>query len=144
MNRQPNTRPAFYCRGVGMLEILVAVLVISIGILGLATLQGTATRQNSNAYLRSQATILAHDIAERMRANRENADAYVLAMTDDPPTGTSRAAEDLNEWISSIEMLLPQGDGAIEQNGDHFTISVEFDVSRGEEPTTVVIVETEP
>lgn len=127
-----------------MIEILVAVLVISIGILGLATLQGTATRQNSNAYLRSQATILAHDIAERMRANSENADDYVLAMADDPPTDTTRAAEDLAEWIASIEKLLPQGDGEIERDGDHFTISVEFDVSRGEEPATVVTVETEP
>lgn len=55
--------------GFTLVEILVTVLILSIGLLGLAGLQVRSMKGNHNAYLRTQATILAYDIIDRMRAN---------------------------------------------------------------------------
>ncbi len=55
--------------GFSLLEVLIALLVLSIGLLGLAGLQGTGLRYNHSAYLRSQATFQTYDMADRMRAN---------------------------------------------------------------------------
>src|SRR3990172_9167298 len=55
--------------GFTLMEVLVAVVVLSIGLLGLANLQTVGMKSNNSAYLRTQATLLAYDIADRMRAN---------------------------------------------------------------------------
>jgi type IV pilus assembly protein PilV len=55
--------------GVSMIEILVTIVVLSIGLLGMAALQLTGMRSTNSATYRTQATLLANDIAERMRAN---------------------------------------------------------------------------
>ncbi|HSP31767.1 MAG TPA: type IV pilus modification protein PilV, partial [Halomonas sp.] len=57
-------------RGFTMLEVLVSMIVIAIGLLGYAGLQATSMKNGNTAYLRSQATMLSHDIVERMRVNR--------------------------------------------------------------------------
>jgi type IV pilus assembly protein PilV len=55
--------------GFTLLEILIAILVLSIGLLGLAGLQAASFRYNTDSYLRTQATLLAYDMMDRMRAN---------------------------------------------------------------------------
>ena len=62
----------FYLKQCGftLLEVLVAILIFAIGLLGLASLQTVSQRSNHSAYLRSQAVIQAYDIADRMRANK--------------------------------------------------------------------------
>lgn len=55
--------------GVSLIEVLIAVLIFSIGLLGLAGLMVVSTRSNHVAYLRTQATFLANNMAERMSAN---------------------------------------------------------------------------
>lgn len=67
MNRQ---------RGVGMVEILVALLVLSIGVLGYAGLQLRALNSTDEAYLRSQATAIGQDVVERIMANPEATGTY--------------------------------------------------------------------
>jgi type IV pilus assembly protein PilV len=56
--------------GFTLIEVLIALLVLSIGLLGLAFLQGQGVKFNTDAYNRSQASLLAYDIMDRMRANR--------------------------------------------------------------------------
>ncbi|MFC5741608.1 type IV pilus modification protein PilV [Dyella tabacisoli] len=56
-------------RGISLIEVLVAVLIFSIGLIGLAGLMVMAARSNQAAYLRTQATFLAGNMADRMRAN---------------------------------------------------------------------------
>lgn len=56
-------------RGFSLIEVLVALLVLSIGLLGLAALQTTSLKYNTDSYTRTQATLLAYDIADRMRSN---------------------------------------------------------------------------
>ena len=62
-----------HAKGFTLLEVMVALVVLSVGLLGLAALQTATVRFNQNAYLRSQATNFAYDLADRMRANREAA-----------------------------------------------------------------------
>jgi type IV pilus assembly protein PilV len=77
-------RPHSRSRGFTLLEILVALLILTIGLLGLGTLQMTSLRYNHSALLRSQATLLAQDILDRMRANRATAvgGSYVTGLTE--------------------------------------------------------------
>ncbi|HUF71504.1 MAG TPA: type IV pilus modification protein PilV [Gammaproteobacteria bacterium] len=127
-------------RGFSLLEVLVALLVLSIGLLGLASLQATTSRFNYGAYLRSQATTLAYDMADRMRANRDEAldGSYDVATFPSPApvcgavAGATVAARDLSGWQSGLACSLPAGIGRIVRNGNTVTIGVSWDDSRGE------------
>ena len=55
--------------GFTLIEVLIAMIVLAVGLLGLAGLQATSLRNNQSAYNRIKATQLAYDIADRMRAN---------------------------------------------------------------------------
>src|SRR3569623_448788 len=57
-------------RGFTMIEVLVSVVVLSVNKLDVTGLQATGQRTNHSAYLRSQATSLAYDMIDRMRANK--------------------------------------------------------------------------
>ena len=56
--------------GFTLLEVLVAIVVVSLGLLGLAGLQAATLRNNQNAYYRAVATQQTYDIADRIRANQ--------------------------------------------------------------------------
>jgi type IV pilus assembly protein PilV len=101
--------------GMTLIEALVALLVLSIGLLGVAGLQWQALRSNHGAHLRSQATILAHDIADRMRANRTDAldGAYVVDIGE-VPGGATLADLDVVAWKQALAEILPAGDGRVE------------------------------
>lgn len=58
-------------KGVGLIEILISLFVISIGILGLVGLQFTVSTSNQDAYVKTQATIIAESLADRIRLNRQ-------------------------------------------------------------------------
>jgi type IV pilus assembly protein PilV len=102
-------------QGFTLLEVLIALLVLSIGLLGLAALQTTGLRSNEMASMRTTSTQLAYDISDRMRANPAGvaANEYVLA-GGAVPTGTSVAALDLIAWYNAV-ILLPGGRASIVQ-----------------------------
>ena len=102
-------------RGFTLLEVLIALLILSIGLLGLAALQTTSLRSNQMASMRTSATQLAYDISDRMRANPAGVAAgeYVLA-GGTTPTGTSIAATDLIAWNQAV-VALPGGRTSITQ-----------------------------
>ncbi len=80
LNRMTNKNAGFT-----LIEVLVAMLVLAFGLLGLANLQATSLRNNQSAYHRSQATQLAYDMADRIRANpvesKDLADGKVAGKT---------------------------------------------------------------
>lgn len=118
--------------GFSLIEVLIAVLVLSVGLLGLAGMQATSLRFNHNAYMRSQATFLAHDMLERMRANRDQASTYAIGIGEDA-AGDGLAAQDLAQWKARLARELPQGDGAVAVDGSLVTVLVQWDDARGDE-----------
>jgi type IV pilus assembly protein PilV len=105
-------------RGVTLIEVLVAMLVFSLGLIGAAALMAMAARSNHAAYLRTQVTFLAQNMAERMRANLIgvwNGDyngSYPDASAQDCTAGcTPRqlALRDRQRWSSQLRAFLPPG-----------------------------------
>lgn len=83
--------------GSTMIEVLVALLILAIGLLGMAGLQTLSLRNAHDAYLRTQATILAVDMVERMRAGN----------------GSMAQGNDLAEWQQAVMESLPAGQGTL-------------------------------
>lgn len=114
-------------RGVLLLEILITVVILSVGLLGLAAMQLQGTQSNHSAYLRSQASFLSYDILDRMRSNRSlalNMSSYAINMSDPAPTSTTNCAAascnssemalfDMSEWKQATTSILPSGNGEI-------------------------------
>ncbi|NNJ95148.1 MAG: type IV pilus modification protein PilV [Halobacteria archaeon] len=112
-------------KGFTLLEVLIAVVVLSIGLLGLAILQTTNLRLNQQSLMRSQEAHLAYDMVDRMRTNMPgvNAGAYDLptlptasdtnCTTSTGCTPAAMAAQDYFEWNAAIIAMLPGGDGMI-------------------------------
>lgn len=133
-------------RGFTMIEVLVALVVLSVGLLGLAGMQLTGLRNNTSAYSRSQATLMAYDIIDRMRANTagitaggydtiqtKGAGANCPANTDACTTAAAGctpaqlAAQDIYEWcqlFNATPPLLANSSGTVTRAGNTFTVSV--------------------
>lgn len=128
--------------GVGMIEVLVAVLVLSIAFLGVAALQATALSTNNSAMARSMATMATYSILDAMRADYSNAinGAYNNTGTSAlnggscPASGSTLASQQLNLWCSTQLANLGKTSsttGDINCSGTGFcTIIVTFDDSR--------------
>lgn len=106
------------CLGITLIEVLVTVVVLAFGMLGLAGLQATSLRNNHSAFLRTQATYMAYDIFDRMRANRVEAVDngfynVTLADTAANTSGTTLTEYDVNNWLAALGSSLPEGDGSI-------------------------------
>jgi len=129
--------------GFTLIESLVALLVLSIGLLGVAAMQLASLQANNGAFQRTQATFLAQDIADRMRANRTAAIAgdYDFALGDAAPADTDTVAEqDIVAWKVRLAATLPQGaveppDAAIAVNPATGValITIVWDDSKGED-----------
>jgi type IV pilus assembly protein PilV len=126
--------------GVGLIEVLIAVLVLSIGFLGVAALEAMSLSTNNSAYARSMATINAYSILDAMRADLGNAKAGSYNTTTPvkasscPAAGTTLATQQLNVWCGSLAATLGANDtttGSVncDTNGN-CTITIAFDDSR--------------
>lgn len=137
-----------HTRGFTLIEALVALVVLSIGLLGVAALQLSSLRSNHSSSLRSQATLLAYDIVDRMRANQAAATtgAYDIAVGTTPTSGTV-AGDDLVRWKQNLTNTLPSGDGAVARTGaggaTKFIVTVRWDDSRGAEAALSFVMETQ-
>ncbi len=110
-------------RGFTLLEVLIATLVLAVGLLGIAGLQVTGQRSNASSLMRTQATLFATDIAERMRANNLGfrAGDYNLAAATAHAgctsiagcTAAEMAENDMSAWSANINNTLPAGVGIV-------------------------------
>ena len=136
-------------RGFGMIEVLVAVFVSAIGIIGIGLMMLTTLRDSGSAMQRSRAVNLAIDITERIRANPLARDSYVLPDGATPAdqgcypssgavatacTAAQLAETDLWEWqqrLTAPGVGLPGGTGIITAdtttNPNQYTIQVQWD-----------------
>ncbi|MDG4553253.1 MAG: type IV pilus modification protein PilV [Candidatus Competibacter sp.] len=114
--------------GFTLLEVMVAMVVLSVGLLSLAGLQVVGLRTGHSSYLRTQATIQSYDIIDRMRANEfgvtggdyNQPTQTGSAGTEDTNCETvngcstaSMAAHDLFRWNQAIADVLPGGVGIV-------------------------------
>lgn len=91
--------------GVSLLEVLIAVVVLSIGLLGLAGLQLSALRNNQSAAERSAAIMQVYSITEAMRAdmNATQTGAFEIGIDDSSPTGSTFALKQLAAWRERLK-----------------------------------------
>ena len=101
-------------QGVTLLEVLIALLVLSIGLLGLAALQTRALRFSQMADMHHRAVQLVRDINERMQGNPASVRRgdYVLTRGQSPAGATGLALADLQSWQGQLAAL-PAGVGEI-------------------------------
>jgi len=125
LNRDMTTMPDEYSIqekrqfGFTLLEVLIALLILSIGLLGLAALQTTGLRSNQMASMRTLATEAAYNITDSMRSNPTEVTSgkYVIARTDAPASaknGSGTALADLTSWRDLVHRL-PGGASEITQ-----------------------------
>lgn len=139
-------------RGFTLVEVLVSLIVLSIGLLGMAKLVLVSSHSNDSAYLRSQATALAYEILDNMRANMTAATAagYNTPLGATPPAATScvgtgtvctpaqQASWDVYSWLQHLNSAnnlgggLPSGTGSVVTSATvpvTTTITVQWDDS---------------
>jgi len=109
-------------KGSSLIEVLVSVVIISIGLLSVAALQTNALKSNNGSYLRSQASFLAYDLADRIRAVP---DASASGAYDDGQGG------DRNQWDRQVEDRLGSGAvGQVVRNNRLVTINILWNDTR--------------
>jgi len=138
-------------RGFNLIESLVALVVVSVGMIGIASLYGQGLGAGRTAMFRTQAVNLTADMADRIRVNRQGAAAYGGPAADngcDPSGGASctpaqMAAHDLFVWSDQVARQLPNGAGAVQYLGSTpptYVISVTWqEVGLGTAERTVEI-----
>ena len=133
-SRRRAPRFAADVRGVGLIEVLVAVLVLAIGLLGAAAMQATALRNSQSSLERSQGVMHVYTILDAMRANPAAARAggYNSGMTCTVPPGGSLIANDRRAWIDMIQQNLGNtACGQVACTGAMCRITVQWDDTRG-------------
>lgn len=129
-------------RGAGMLEILISILVLAIGLLGLAALQSVGLKYNYQSLQRTQAVMLTYDLVDKMRSNSAavtNGDYLINFGVDPgvPAAGTCQATAcsptqmaqfDTATWKQSIkEQLGDDADGRVTYDGARLhTITIQW------------------
>lgn len=110
--------------GFTMVEVLVALVVLAIGLLGIAALYLNSLQSGRTAIYRTQAVNLAADLADRIRMNRTAQAAYGTLFADAEvevagcyTTGgcieTDLASSDLARWKGTLTQVLPNGQGQV-------------------------------
>jgi type IV pilus assembly protein PilV len=116
--------------GFSMIEVLVSLLLMTIGLLGISGLIMNGINNTTGFDIASRASQSANEIMDAMRANSSNATSYVTAYGTDPTTLTATTPQDTDRkrWLLELKKL-PGGDGKIEAiaaNPGEFLITVRF------------------
>jgi type IV pilus assembly protein PilV len=111
--------------GFSLIEAMVALVVVSVGMIGIAALYGQGLGASRTALYRTQAVNLAADMADRIRGNRQGGASYGGAAANnncDPGGGVKctpaqMAAHDLFVWTNQVTQQLPGGVGVVQYAG---------------------------
>jgi type IV pilus assembly protein PilV len=137
----PSGRPRLQ-QGTTLLEVLISIVVLSVGLLGYAGLQTLSMKNNTSAFQRSQATILTYDIVDRIRANRPNLASYNVGL------GAVGTYADVISWKNNVAASLPDGKASVEipnpAPGQPYTatITIQWDDNRDGTDPIQFITET--
>lgn len=130
------TPPRNLQAGFTLVEVLVTIIVLAIGVLGLAGLQLASMRSNHSAFLRTQATLAANDLIDRMRINPADYAGKTLN------TKAKSGVAGFDHWAASVAAMLPAPNagelGKVDCSGNngcpvgHCEVIISWDDSRGE------------
>jgi type IV pilus assembly protein PilV len=138
-HNKPSRVGGAFQRGELLIEVLIAVLLMSVGLLGIAAMQAGALRNSQSALQRGQAATQIHAILDAMRANRTNALAgsYALSRTCSVPSGSGLAGTDLSTWMTGLqETLGSTACGTVSCTSTVCTVVVDWDDSRASDAGT--------
>jgi type IV pilus assembly protein PilV len=124
-------------RGTSMIEVLVTMIIIVVGLLGIASMQMVSLKNLNSSYQRYVASLYAYDMMERMRTNRAGVAAGVydsvvvngsgsVATCKSACNTTQLAAYDIYQWSQQLKTNLPTGTGSVAATADGFIISVSW------------------
>jgi type IV pilus assembly protein PilV len=122
-------------RGLSLIEAMISLLVISIGLLGIASLQITAMKQNAVALNHSQAVWIGYDMADRIRSNIsefanyadiDTAKSYAQDCISATCNTTQMVTADAADWAAQIQNL-PAGRGMVTGDATQLNVTVMWD-----------------
>jgi len=134
--------------GFSLLEVLIAVVILSVGLLGLAGMQVTSLKYVTSSLQRTQATSLAYDMLDRIRVNPNGIYTTLVTAPASDFSGTTSSHSgsnddclgnvvscdaatianfDLSEWKTAIEDLLPNGQGSVQVRPGTTEITITVD-----------------
>lgn len=140
-------------RGLSMIEVLISVLVLALGLMGMAAMQALALRGGQSSLENSQAVMASNSIIEAMRANRANAAGYafdgIASCGTVPAAGLTLASWDVRQWTLQLKTAIgndPADPGTcgsiVNMGGGVYAITVQWDDRRaGGSQTRQVITE---
>lgn len=130
--------------GFTLIEVMIALVIFSIGLLGLAGLQASGMKSNTTSMFRTFAIEQANDMGERIRTNWEGAnngdyDSITTTLPSNPPdcinnqcSAAQLAVFDDYEWNTFNNKLLPSGRGTVQRKGTTkiYTVTIMWDEDR--------------
>lgn len=125
--------------GFTLIEILVAILIASMSLLGLAGMQMASNKGMTTSIVRQNSTYYAYDILDKMRANKPEVTSkeYAVAFGTTYETPTEIYQKDIAEWKTLLASI--NADGSIAFDGDQVVVSIKFaDISEKKDQTIVV------
>lgn len=138
--------------GIALIEVLVAVLVLAVGLLGMAAMQVQSSQMTNGAEQRTQAVLLTADMMDRIRSNRANAADYdgisvdpssTACATDYTPSNAATvSANDITEWSNLVVCLLPDGTGTVNVDSGTGEVVVVVDWQKADEDGVAVTLRT--
>lgn len=111
--------------GVSLIEVLVSIVIVCFGLLGVAGLLTTGLRSTQSSEMRTRATYLAYDMADRMRSNRQVAlnGEYDTSVT----ASNAVAVSDKTAWNNAVAALPSGGATITRTNQTLFKITIRWD-----------------
>lgn len=140
--------------GSSLIEVMVALFILAVGLLGILAMQANSIKLNNNAYLYSQADMLSKEILESIYSCGDRASStescvkgFRIGLDDSAPggpdctvsscLGADLASWYLRRWREDISSQLPGGKGAVTINGQTVMIEIEFNLGFDREVNTV-------
>jgi type IV pilus assembly protein PilV len=120
-------------RGVTLVEVMVAVLVAAVGVLGAAAMQLSALKYTDSSRMTSQASFIVYDVIDRIRANAAAGvlDNYAMSsVAAAPGSASSVLDQDKIDFANNVSELLTDGAGSITVNQSQVTVEVSWSEGR--------------
>lgn len=127
-------------KGFSLLEVMIAMVIFAVGLLGLAGMQAIALENSFESSSRNQAIILAYSMSDRMMANRQAQDAYLISNNTTLSVNTTCTAAycdskqivayDHAQWKQNLSQQLLSGSGDITGVFPNYTVTVRWDEDR--------------